>query len=223
MSYTYKPTPGSKTEKLVNAVLKSERPIRSNALAEITGIEKSLVTSSLIAAVKAGLVTACKVTVPGTPPQMEYKAGPGMPRTGETPLKTALAGNPVIPVREAERKTIETPFYLTPPEHPIASSSNAQPAVASNTGSPRDVVSSEKSSASARAVANKTPRAVLPISATTEACDVGGLGTLGFSIDDGGELTIYLNDGMSDPLVLDSDETLALGDFLHCTEALWRP
>ncbi len=48
-------------------------------------------------------------------------------------------------------------------------------------------------------------------------------GKLGFSIHDGGELTIYANDCERELLVLDPDETLALGDFLHLTEGLWRP
>ena len=62
------------------------------------------------------------------------------------------------------------------------------------------------------------PKPILPPSAKPMPT-----GKLGYSIHDGGALTIYLNDGMSDPLELDADETLALGDFLHATQGLWRP
>jgi hypothetical protein len=62
------------------------------------------------------------------------------------------------------------------------------------------------------------PKPILPPSAKPMPT-----GKLGYSIHDGGALTIYLNDGMSDPLELDADETLALGDFLHQTQGLWRP
>ena len=70
-----------------------------------------------------------------------------------------------------------------------------------------------------------TPKPILPPSAKDiPACQPHmPTGKLGYSIHDGGALTIYLNDGMSDPLELDADETLALGDFLHLTQGLWRP
>lgn len=62
------------------------------------------------------------------------------------------------------------------------------------------------------------PKPILqPISKATPT------GKLGYSMHDGGALTIYLNDGMSDRLELDANETLALGDFLHLTQVLWRP
>ncbi len=44
-----------------------------------------------------------------------------------------------------------------------------------------------------------------------------------FAIDSGGALTLDLADGQSDPLRLTAAETLALGDFLHHCEGLWRP
>lgn len=62
------------------------------------------------------------------------------------------------------------------------------------------------------------PKPILPPSAKPLPT-----GKLGYSMHDGGALTIFLNDGMSDPLDLDAAETLALGDFLHATQGLWRP
>jgi hypothetical protein len=65
------------------------------------------------------------------------------------------------------------------------------------------------------------PKPILPPSATTPQFDPPG--NLRYSINDDGELTVYINDGMSDPLTFSIHETLALGDFMHATTAIWRP
>jgi len=72
------------------------------------------------------------------------------------------------------------------------------------------------------AVANRAPIPSDPTQAAKPGRD-GARNEIRLSIDDDARLSITLADGQSDPLRLTPEETLALGDFLVCTQQLWRP
>ena len=75
---TYVPMPGSNTEAAINFVV-NNGPKRSKEIAEAIGVDPSSVPVLLSLAVEYGTLVMCKVEVPGTVPQNEYRAGGGMP------------------------------------------------------------------------------------------------------------------------------------------------
>jgi hypothetical protein len=172
---SYAPRPGSKTEALVNAVLaQNDMAIRSAELSTLTGIPAASVQGCLQIAVDAGLVTACKVEVPGKRDCWEYRRGSGMPPPSATPQLDPTRKKPDTATRRAVGPTPPKP---TPPE-PLL------PAVARTLS---------------RAAPTGQPRLI---------------------IDQDGGLEMRLGDIA---LNLTPAQTLALGDFLVCTQPLWRP
>lgn len=72
------------------------------------------------------------------------------------------------------------------------------------------------------AVAAAPSPAVPPVATKPGRAGARDVNEITLSMDDEGRLTMRITDGQSDPLRLSAQETLALGDFLHATEGLWR-
>jgi hypothetical protein len=198
----YVPRPGSQAETLVKLILAAEGSLRTGDLVKASGISSQSIHGCLEAAISNGLITCCKVTV-GNEIMREYRAGPGMPHATEKPLAKPLQGRPVIPVRSQETHPVDTP-------------STDQPAVSHNTGN----VPRESRPPAEHIVAEKPPAAVTPL--TPPAGNVPWPESrIGMHITDDAELAIFVEDEV--PLYLSTAQTVALGDFLHATQALWRP
>jgi hypothetical protein len=173
---SYTPRPGSKTEALVNAILaKNDTAIRSTELATLTGIPAASVQGCLQIAVDAGIVTACKVEVPGKRDGWEYRRGSGIPPPSARP-ELANGLKRIVNGLEGRRKPAVGPI----PPRPAP------------------------------------PTPILPACAKERTRD----GTPRIAIDQDGSLELSLDDLL---LHLTPAQTLALGDFLVCTQPLWRP
>lgn len=172
---SYKPRPGSKTETLIKTILaKAGTPIRSGDLATQCGVPAASIMSCLQGAVDSGIVTACKVEVPGKSDCWEYRRGSGMPPPSATP---ALGTTRKKPAAATRRAVGSTPPKPTPPEPLLPAAARAH-SPATPTGQPRLI------------------------------------------IDQDGGLEMHLGDLA---INLTPAQTLALGDFLVCTQPLWRP
>ena len=203
--------------------------IRTSDLAERAGIPRGSVQAMLAPYVASGRLLCCKVSVPGNPPQNEYRSGAGVATPEFKPLDARRAGIArntahVRPASSMPAVAVSQPADKREPEVPVflksSSSTTPQPEVG-NTGS----VQSEQTSADEHAVASReeTPglqperRGMGPAPASAPAGDV-----LRMSIDQDGAL--QLGDE-NDPArwVFTPSQVLALGDFLHGTQGVWRP
>lgn len=228
----------TKTERLVQIVegLGQDKAtflplgIRTSDLAERAGVPRGSVQALLAPYVDSGRLQCCKVSVPGSPPQNEYRKGTGVPMPEFQPLNTKRAGIArntahVRPESSMPPVAVSQVFDPREPEVPVfllksSSRTTPQPEVG-NTGS----VQSEQTSADEHAVASReeTPglqperRGMGPAPASAPAGDV-----LRMSIDQDGAL--QLGDE-NDPArwVFTPSQVLALGDFLHGTQRVWRP
>lgn len=230
----------TKTERLVQIVegLGQDKTtflplgIRSSELAERAGIPRGSVQALLAPYVDSGRLQCCKVSVPGSPPQNEYRSGAGVATPEFKPLDTKRAGiarntahvrpeasmPPVDVSQPTEKREPEVPVFLLK-----SSSSTPQPAVG-NTGSAR----SEPTSADERAVASSTEtpgpqperRGMGPAPAKAPAGDVAG--KLKLAIDDEGVLQMGYS---TDPArwVFTPKQTKQLGYFLRQTHDVWNP
>jgi len=203
--------------------------IRTSDLAERAGVPRGSVQAMLAAHVASGRLLCCKVSGPGSPPQNEYRSGAGVATPKFKPLNSKRAGiaRNTAHVRQASSMppvAVSQPVDKREPEVPVflksSSSTTPQPEVG-NTGS----VQSEQTSADEHAVASReeTPglqperRGMGLAPAKAPAGDV-----LRMSIDQDGAL--QLGDE-NDPArwVFTPAQVLALGDFLHGTQGVWRP
>lgn len=204
--------------------------IRTSDLAERAGVPRGSVQALLAPHVESGRLHCCKVTVPGSQQQNEYRKGAGVATPKFKPLNSKRAGiarntahlrpessmPPAAVSQPAEKREPEVPVFLLK----SSSSTTPQPEVG-NTGS----VQSDQTSADEHAVASReeTPgpqperRGMGPAPARAPAGDV-----LRMSIDQDGAL--QLGDE-ADPArwVFTPAQVLALGDFLHGTQGVWRP
>lgn len=166
---------------------------RSAEIAANVGVPTSQVMSLLSSAVAKGALICCKVEQPGKDPTIEYRVSGGMPPA---------------PFVELKRPTQQRA---------------PQPAVSKNTGSASSA-SLLPGFTEGRAVAPEAPKPTpKPRELGPAAREASARNEIRLSIDDSARLSITLADGQSDPLRLTPEETLALGDFLVCTEQLWRP
>lgn len=229
MSKNYTPMPGSKAELLIHVLRQRQVAMRTPELAEAADVEQNSVTPLLATAVKNGVVTCCKIEVPGKAKAMnEYRIASGMSSlTARPELKPARPT--IVPVRPTEGTTIDKPLPTRPlrpaapqPIFPATSNAaeNSQPAVEHNTGSDRGAPTS-RPAAVAVAAAQATPApetkpAMGPARRKAPARD-----DLAITIDQDGAVTIIYED--EHYIDLTPAQTLALGDFFHATENLWRP
>jgi hypothetical protein len=219
----------SKTERLMQHIRRlghdrymNPMGIRTAALADATGVPRKSIQQLLDPYIKSGALVACMITGPSGQREREYRLGGGVPPPEFTPMKPAK--NPWTDLtRPAPRPNaapstpsgdvggIETPTLI-----------KAQPAVAKNSGSmaigmPSANPSPEAPAVAAKATPEPTPRAALkkePAAVKASAGDVR------IGINDSGTLVIAMGE---DSITLDVDQAVKLGDFLHATQAVWRP
>ncbi len=112
--------PAPKTDLLLDT-LRRLGTARTNALSEATGIPCKQIPHMLETAIARGEVQVCKVTVPGSAPQNEYRLGSGVPVPAFVPLKTgrrveltgsASAGKPPAPAADPADRIVH-PFMMT--------------------------------------------------------------------------------------------------------------
>lgn len=215
------PRPGSKTERLVQIIegLGTEadgRPkgIRSQELAKRAGIQQSNLHNFLGPYISTGRLAAMRVDVMrnGQPySTYEYRKGCGVPAPDFKPLQLSQQ----FGINRAATRSA-----------PLAASA-PQPAVGNNTGSLRPEPSSLKTppgapADTARQTAGPTPPAAQERRGMGPAPTLPVAGAaLRLAIDQDGALQLGDED---DParFVFTPDQVLALGDFLHGTQGVWR-
>lgn len=187
--------------------------IRSRELAERAGVSQANLCNYLAPHVKSGRVAVARVDViknGSTYSTNEYRKGCGVPQPDFKPLRTSgLTATRMVVTRIA------------------AAAPAPQPAVGQNTGSQRLEPSSLKTPPGAPADTARTieptppavqerrgmgPAPVLPVAGAA----------LRLAINQDGELQLGDEE---DPAryVFTPGQVLALGDFLHATEGVWRP
>lgn len=198
--------------------------IRTKALAEVSGVPANSISVLLTPHVNSGRLCVCKITVPGSPPQNEYRKGIGVPMPEFKPLNTRKAGialgTPAHRGGTAKAPPLSTPApvvtAIVPPTF-----IKPQPAVGSNTGSAIPV---PPASAGDRAVAagqaTPKPAARARLKEEPAATKASAGDALRINIDDDGTLIIATAE---DVIELDIDQALRLGDFMHATQGVWRP
>jgi len=228
--------PGTKTDTLLAAIdsvpadkFGNPVAIRATALAKVTGIDRDSISGLLAPHVKTGRLVICKITVPESVAQSEYRKGPGVPPTEFKPLDTRRAGvalhipasrgniikAPALSTPRPTADTIETPTLLKP-----------QPAVGKNTDSARS--DSSLILPEARAVAAKaTPKPKAgarlkeePATPEASAGDATYLGALDISINHEGTLIIGTVESV---IELAPEHTRRLGNFMLGSQGVWNP
>lgn len=220
----------TKTQQLLDAIPK-EGSIRTPELSQATGIERANIRALLDHPIKNGDVVVCKVMIPGKPDQNEYRRGPGVPPMPIPPelkpgkrgvqFSRGAVGNGIPPAPIAADKTIINPFddELAPTRgisKTKTSKHNTQPAVVSNTGSARFDPPHGNTPAKAPAVAKTSVQAL--VAPAPRGDDINDFKIV---IDQDGAISCYDSTGFT--VDFTPAQTLALGDFLHCCETLWRP
>lgn len=204
--------------------------IRTKALAEKAGINPNSISVLLAPHVASGRLWVCKVTVPGSPAQNEYRKGSGVAIPDMKPLSGKRAGIAVGAPTKPLPVTTPAPALSTPaaakpsaPVIPVFTRQQAQPAVAKNTGSGRADLPpfAAEPAVAAKATPKPTARDVLKEEPAARQASAGDDELL-LSIDQDGSLQIGYGD---DPArwIFTPRHVLALGDFLNATQGLWRP
>ena len=196
--------PASKPSQALAILGKHPRGLRAAELAEALGVEPKQIASIMSGAVGRGDVLACDVTNGEGRKTREYRlavaAGHAAPPNPQAfSLHRRPAGNPIVPRPPAEFHEAR----LAKGEDPAGpDEQHAQPAVAKNTGSP-----------------GPQPSGRLPAVARA-GTETPGPDEIGLQLDNEGALIIATEE---DVLALNPAQVLALGDFLHATEGVWRP
>jgi hypothetical protein len=191
--------------------------IRTNELAEATGIDSANVAASLAIAIRNGLVVVCKVTSATGRATNEYRAGPGVPPPEHKPLNTRKAGvasgAPTKPL-PVTRPAVQLSTPVAPANEidiPVFIKQTAQPAPSSSPTPQEPAASSTAPDPDAGAVRHEPA-----------ARKIQQSNTLRLSIDQDGRLQVG-DDADPAQIVFPPEHTLALGDFLALTQGVWRP
>ena len=206
--------------------------IRTTALAEATGVGTNSIQVLLDPAVLRGDLVVCKITGPTGRIEREYRAGPGVPPPAFVPLNTRRAGIAHGPATKPLPVTTAAASLST-----SAPAANAAPAVPVFLDQQREKPQPAVGNTGSRRV-RPTPLAPVPAVAATPpkpAPERRGIGPapamasagnesdrLLLSISQDGELQVGYGD---DPARwgFHQHQVLALGDFLHATQEVWRP
>jgi hypothetical protein len=224
----------TKTDLLIQAIkrLGNDRfgnpvGIRTYELAQATDVPANSIQVLLVPAVKRGEIYVCKVSVPGRPPQNEYRIGGGVAAPEFKPLIPKRAGAALgTPGRRNTTTTAATPLStLKPAEAATPTFLKPQPAVG-NTGSSRP--DSSVVPAGARTVTAKaTPKPAAGVRLKEEsmtpkasAGDAAYYGALDISIDHEGTLIIGTVESV---IELPPEHTRRLGNFLLGSQGVWNP
>ena len=197
-----KPVRITKTETLLTAIEglgedKNSLPIgiRTAELAAKTGVPANSIQMLLAPHVASGRLCVCRVTLPGRPQQNEYRRGAGVPSPVHIPLNPKRAGIALGQPGKPLPVTIAAPSVTRPRDaEPVT------PVFLSST-TPQAQVGKQRQPATRKASAGSALR---------------------LSIDQDGALQMGDED---DPArwVFTPEQVLAMGDFLHATEQVWRP
>lgn len=210
--------------------------IRTSDLAERAGVPRGSVQALLAPYVDSGRLQWCKVSVPGSPPQNEYRSGAGVAtpefksldarRAGiarnTAHVRPASSGVMVDVSRTAATCAPEVPVFLknssTIPQAQVGNSASRQE------GTPLDTPPAVSAVTTPGSIPESTPKpaakAALNEEPTARPASAGAV--LRLAIDQDGSLQMGDED---DPArwVLTPAQVLALGDFLHGTQGVWRP
>lgn len=199
--------------------------IRTTALAAATGVPVNSIQVLLERSISHGDLVVCKITGARGRQEREYRVGPGVPPPEFKPLKVRLPWPDLT--RQPQRPTaapslskplpacsaIETPVLIPP-----------RPAVGKNSGSsaigmPSANPSPEAPAVAAQATPGPETRARLKKEPAANKAPAGDV--LLLSIDQDGALQVGYGD---DPArwVFEQRHVMALGDFLHATQQVWR-
>ncbi len=193
---------------------KNDRPIgiRTRALSEASGVPTNSIQALLTPHIESGRLVVCKITAPGQITQNEYRAGPGMPPPGFTPLKTKRAG--ITLGHPGKPLPVTTPA----PEWPVLTPKAASTPATKAAIEPPVFLKPKK--AAPAADASTVPTNPTPSPTRRQRQPINTL--LRLAINQDGEL--QLGDD-ADPArwVFPPEQVLQLGDFLHETQGIWRP
>lgn len=200
------------------------KSIRTPELCRLTGITANNLGRAIQPLIDQGKVIMCKITRPGPGGSVkEFRLGAGMVQAGQVPLNPRRAGIAHGAPTKPLPVTTPAPKVSTPApdvcEIPVPVFKRAHPAVASNSGSSATGSPTTTPSPGVPAVAAKaTPKPTRHSPAAASEGDV----RLRLSIDQDGALQIGDDD---DPAryIFNPEHTLAIGDFLHLTQGVWRP
>ncbi len=236
-----KPVRVTKTDTLLAAIEglgedKGNRPIgiRTAELAAKTGVPANSILMLLAPHVASGQLCVCKVTTPGRPPQNEYRRGAGMPPPSHTPLQPKRAGialgQPGKPLPATTPPPAIWPPHTNEPTIPVFLKPQAttpqaqvgkqrQPAAGTSTVTPPAEPAATTSGTRRVPTPKPNAGAVLKKEPATPRASAGDV--LRLSIDQDGALQMGDED---DPArwVFTPDQVLAIGDFLHATQGVWR-
>ncbi len=238
--------PPEREAKLI-AAIRAAGSIRTKELAEATGVQGNNIGTALAAAIARGDVYVCKVA-PGDGQTgrstNEYRIGGGMPVPEFVPLnprRAALASMAAsvrrTPSTQAATGTL--PARTEWPATPVFLSSTTPQAQVGDALRDRETASRAINSASRHAGASTEPPPAVPADTANMAtpgpepkgrgmgpaaakAPAGDVKKLRLAIDQDGSL--QLGDD-TDPaqFVFPPEQVLQLGDFLHCTQEIWRP
>jgi hypothetical protein len=196
--------------------------IRTLALAEATGVPANSISVLLAPHVASGRLCTCKVTVPGSPAQNEYRKGAGATAPKFQPLDTrrtgvalrtpARAGAPAVPLSTPKPGATEIePATLGKP----------QPAVGATTpaaGNPEPPSKVEPAVAAAPATPKPTAGVRLNKEPTTPKASAGD--ALSINIDHDGTLIIATDEAV---IELQQSQSRRLGNFMLGSQGIWNP
>lgn len=233
----------TQTDKLLKAIREAGTDqygnpvgIRTNELEKKTGIPTKTITALLSPQVTKGMVVVCKVTTASGKSVNEYRTGPGVPPPAFKPLDTRRAGiacfnAAVRQVSNAPLVAVSQPAATREPEVPVflKSSTTPQAQVGSNSanrqeGTPLDTPPAVSAVTNPGTRPESTPKPATEAALNKEpaARQASAGAVLRMAIDQDGALQMGDED---DPArwVFTPSQVLALGDFLHGTQGVWRP
>lgn len=199
--------------------------IRTNDLAKSASINANSIGTLLAPYIASGRIQVCKITVPGRPPQNEYRKGAGVAAPEFAPLKTRRgAGNlmaraaaaaiwPGLSTPRQGVADIVTPTLINTP----------QPEVGQARRTPAAGRAAHPPPAEPAVAAPATPKpaagAALKKEPATRKALAGDEMRIG--INDSGVLVIALND--DDGIELNPRQARRLGHFMVGTQGIWNP
>lgn len=231
-----KPVRVTKTETLLKAIegLGEHKSNRTAELATKTGIPANSIQVLLAPHVASGRLCVCKVSAPGRPAQNEYRRGAGVPICDPPPLRTKRAGialgqpgkplpvtTPPPAIWAPRTNEPAIPVFLKPqattPQAQVGQ--QRQPAAGTSTVTPPAEPAATASGTRRVPPPKPNAGAVLKKEPATPRASAGDV--LRLSIDQDGALQMGDED---DPArwVFTPDQVLAIGDFLHATQGVWR-
>jgi hypothetical protein len=194
--------------------------IRTQALAEATGVPVNSISVLLAPHVASGRLCTCKVTVPGSPAQNEYRKGAGAASTAFQPLNTKRSGI-----------ALRTPARASGPAAPLSTPkpgvNDIEPATL---GKPQRAVGTTPAAGdqgpppvapavtAAKATPELTTRARMKKEPAARKAPAGD--DMHLQIDEDGVVLIVTDEGI---LELQPKQSRRLGHFMASSHGIWNP